>query len=184
VHRRVDALRTLERHALRALEQHEVLQGPLAERHQRQRHARGIVVRRRGQVRPRQMRSRADRREHVLHQREVQHLLGGHVSDRPAPARHGLELLRLEPLVLALLERERREQVLAHDPVLDLGGLAQHVDQLLAMLDHERRLGLRPPAAQRQHLREATPPRARIRISHSGHRPRSGHVVCTLRGES
>jgi hypothetical protein len=60
-HRRVDALRAFELHALRALEEHEVLQGPLAEGHQRQVHARGIVVRRRGQVRPRQMRRRADR---------------------------------------------------------------------------------------------------------------------------
>ncbi len=34
--------------------------------------------------------------------------------------------------------------VLAHDPVLKLGGLVQHVDQCLAMLDDEGRLGLRP----------------------------------------
>src|SRR6185295_61632 len=114
------------------------------------------------------MRCRADRREHVLHEREVQHLLGADVGDRPPPASDGLELLRREPLVLALLERERREQVLAHDPVLELGGLTQHVDQRLAMLDDELGLGLRPSTARRQDLREATPSGAAGRIIHSG----------------
>ena len=107
------------------------------------------------------MRRRADRGEHVLHEREVQHLLGGDVGDRAAPAGDRLELLGGEPLVCALLEREGREQVLAHDPVLELGGLAQHVDQRLAMLDHERRLRLRLSAARRQHLREPTAPGGR-----------------------
>jgi hypothetical protein len=77
------------------------------------------------------MRRRADRGEHVLHEGEVQHLLGGDLCDLPAPAGDGLELLGGEAFVDALLERERREEVLAHDPVLDLGGLAQHVDERL-----------------------------------------------------
>jgi hypothetical protein len=136
------------------------------EGHQRQVHARRIVVRRRGQVGPGQMRRRADRREHVLHQREVEHLLGGDVGDRPPPAGDGLELLRCEAFVLALLQRERREQVLAHDPVLELGGLAEHVDQRLAMLDHEGRLRFRPSAALRQPFGEATLPATAGRIDH------------------
>jgi hypothetical protein len=116
----------------------------------------------------------ADRGEHVLHEREVQHLLGGDVGDRAAPERDGLELLRRDSFVLALLERERREQVLAHDPVLELGGLAEHVDQCLAMLDHKRRLGVRASAARRQRLSEATAPGAGDRLSHSGHRRTEG----------
>jgi hypothetical protein len=73
-----------------------------------------------------------------------------------------------EPFVGALLEQERREHVLAHDPVLDLGGVAHHVNQRLAMLDDERHLGLRPSAARRQDLREATAPGAAGWITHSG----------------
>jgi hypothetical protein len=103
----------------------------------------------------------------------VQHLLGGDVGDRAPPSGDGVELLGSEPFVGALLERERREQVLAHDRVLDLGGLAQHVDQRLAMLDDERRLRLRPSAARRQDLREAPAPGAAGRITHSG--PAAAH---------
>jgi hypothetical protein len=47
---------------------------------------------------------------------KVQHLLGGDVADRVAPAGDGFELLGREPLVRALLERGRREQVLAMIP--------------------------------------------------------------------
>jgi hypothetical protein len=47
--------------------------------------------------------------------------LGGDVGDRAPPAGDGLQLLAREPLIRALLERKRREQVLAHDPVLELG---------------------------------------------------------------
>jgi hypothetical protein len=76
---------------------------------------------------------RADRGEHVLHEREVQHLTGGDVGDRAPPAGDGVELLGREPFLRALLERERREQALAHEPVLELGGLAEHVDERLAL---------------------------------------------------
>ena len=86
-------LRPFERHALRALEENEVLEGRLAEGHQCQVHARRIVVRGCRQVRPGQVRRRADRGEHVLHEREVQHLLGGDVGDRAPPAGDGVELL-------------------------------------------------------------------------------------------
>jgi hypothetical protein len=57
--------------------------------------------------------------------------------------------------------------------VLELGGLTQHVDERLAMLDDERRLGLRPSAARRQHLGEATPPGITRRISHLERLPRA-----------
>jgi hypothetical protein len=51
-----------------------------------------------------------------------------------------------EPLSIQVRKRSTssagrgREQVLAHDPVLELRGLGEHVDQRLAVLDHERRL--------------------------------------------
>jgi hypothetical protein len=46
-----------------------------------------------------------------------------------------------EVLVRSVLEAERGEQVLAHEGVLEFGGLADHVDQRFPMLDDE--LGLR-----------------------------------------
>src|SRR5688572_19354920 len=51
------------------------------------------------------------------------------------------------------------------------------------MLDDEGRLGLRPSAARRQDLREATAPGAAARITHSGHLPTSGLVGANLRVE-
>ena len=68
-----------------------------------QAHARGIVVRRCGQIWPGQMRRRTNRGEHVLHEREVQHLLGGDVGDRLSPAGDGFEFLRREPFVARCL---------------------------------------------------------------------------------
>src|SRR5215470_3197380 len=70
----------------------------------------------------------------------MQHFLRRNMRDLLAPALHGIEFASAEPFVGRLLQGERSEEVLAHDPVLKLGGLAQHVDQRLAVLDHERRL--------------------------------------------
>ena len=134
-----------------------MLERLLPERHEREVHPGRIVVGGRRQVGPAEVRRRADRREQVVHEREVEHLLGRDVRDRGPPAVDRRQLAPCQPLVLALLERERREQVLAHDPVLELGRLAQHVDQRLAMLDHERRLGRGLPTPRREHLGE--PPR-------------------------
>ena len=161
VHRCVDPLCALQLHALGALEEHEVAQCRLAERHQRQVDAGGIVPRRCGQVRAGEVRSRADRRQQVLHEREVEHLLGCDMRDHPSPAKHRLERVGGETLVFALLEGEGREQVLAHDPVLELRGLVEHVDQRLAVLDHERRLRRRLATARRDHLRQPAATRGR-----------------------
>src|SRR5262249_54419724 len=40
------------------------------------------------------------------------------------------------------------------DPVLELRGLAQHVDERLPVLDHQRRFGTRLPATGCDHLSE------------------------------
>ena len=63
-----------------------------------------------------------------------------------APAPDSLGLFLRQALAGVLLQGERGEQVLAHDPVLELGRLAQHVDQRLAVLDHERGLRRRQAA--------------------------------------
>ncbi len=148
------AVGVLEVHPLGAFEEHEVAQGRLPERDKRQVHAGRVGARGLGKVRPGQVRGRAHGGQHVLHQGQVQHLLGGHVGDRGAPALDGLVLLGGEPLLLRLLQAEGGVQVLAHDAVLELGRLAQHVDQRLAMLDHERGLGRSQAASAGDHLRE------------------------------
>ena len=76
----------VERHPLRALEEHEVLDGRLAEGTSVRFRGRGIVACGCGQVRPGQGRRRADRGEHVLHERAVQHLLGGGAPARRSAA--------------------------------------------------------------------------------------------------
>lgn len=55
-----------------------------------------------------------------------------------------------------------------------LGGMAQHVDQRLAMLGDEGRHGLRPSAARREDLRDATASGAAGRTTRSPHLPRPG----------
>ena len=121
-------------------------QGLVTERQQGQLHPGGVVPGRGGQVRPGQVRGGADGREQVVDQGQMQHLSGGHAQDLPLPAGDGGQLVRGQPLVLRFLERERGEQVLAHDPVLEFGRLAQHVDQGFAVLDDERGLRGRGPA--------------------------------------
>ena len=149
--------RVLDVHALRALEEHEMAQRRLAERQQRQVHAGRVVAGGLREVRPGQVGGRADGGQQVLHQRQVQHLLGGHVRDLLAPSLDGLFFFCGQALVLRLLQAEGRVQVLAHDAVLELGGLAEHVDQRLAVLDHERRLGRGQAAPGRDHLGEPPP---------------------------
>ena len=87
------------------------------------------------------MRRRADRGQDVGGQRQVQHLLLDDIDQRGLPRLHARELLRGETLVGGALKRELRVQILTHQAMLDLAGLAQQVDKLLTALDLQRRLG-------------------------------------------
>lgn len=71
------------------------------------------------------------------------------LKDDLPPTGHRLQLLSREALVDALLHGERGEQVLTHDGVLELRGLPEEVNQLLAVLDNDRRLGWREALADR-----------------------------------
>jgi hypothetical protein len=82
-------LRVVGVHALRALQEHEVLQRGLTERQQRQVQAGRVVAGWVREVRPGQVRGAADGGQQVLHQGQVQHLLRGDVADVLAPARAG-----------------------------------------------------------------------------------------------
>ena len=93
VNGRVDALSASERHALGALQEHEMPQCLLSERDQRQVHSGRIVVSGSRKVRPAEVGGSADRRQQVVHQRQVEHLLASRraicraASDRPLRAR-------------------------------------------------------------------------------------------------
>jgi hypothetical protein len=133
----------------------------LPERQQGQLHAGRIVVSRLRQVGPGQVGRGADGRQQVVHQRQMEHLLGGHVRDARPPALNRSELVAGQ--ALALLEGERGIQILAHDAVLELGRLAQHVDERLSVLDDERRLRRSLPAPHRNQPRQ--PPLSGRRVA-------------------
>ncbi len=75
--------------------------------------------------------------QHVGGECQVQHFLAGHAEKYTSPATNCLQVLGGERGVGCVLQTERGEQVLTHEQMLELGGLADHVDQRLAMLDHE-----------------------------------------------
>ena len=101
-----------------------------------------VCVWRQREVRPLERRASPDGGQQVLDEREVQHLLLGDVDDLAPPAPRGRELLRRQPLVVAVLHGEGRVQVLAHHELFECRGLAERPDQRLAVLeDHRRRVG-------------------------------------------
>jgi hypothetical protein len=113
----------------------------LTERQQHDLHPRRIPPRQDRQIRALEMRRSADRGQDVGGQRQVQHLLLDDIDQRGLPRLHPRELLRGKTLGDGALERELRVQVLTHQAMLDLAGLAQQVDKLLTALDLQRRLG-------------------------------------------
>jgi hypothetical protein len=68
----------------------------------------------------------------------VTHLLDRYAKDGRLPGPSQGQLGRAQALI-ASLEGQRREQVLDHQAVLDLGGLVQGADELLTGVDHNRR---------------------------------------------
>jgi len=65
----------------------------------------------------------------------MEHLLLADLEEGLAPALDGRERLGRQVLLDPLLERGRREDVLEHHEVLELGGLAERVDQGLPMFE-------------------------------------------------
>ena len=125
----------LDVHPLGTLEEGEMPEGGLVEGQELDPDAGRIAVRRHREVRAGQARRGPDRRQEVLRQRHVEHLLRGDLEESPAPAPDRGERVSRQALVDVLLERERREQVLEHDQVLELGRLAERIDQRLAVLE-------------------------------------------------
>jgi hypothetical protein len=135
-----EAFRVAQVHPLGALQVDEVAQGPLAEGDQRDLHAWGVPARQDRKVRPVQVGRGPDRGEQVGGQGQVEHLLLRHVDEHLLPGGHLGQLLVADPFVNAALEGELGEQVLTHQPVLQLTGLREQPHELLAVLDSQRRL--------------------------------------------
>jgi hypothetical protein len=87
------------------------------------------------EVRPPKMGRTADRSKEITHGSKVKHLLDGDASDQSAPAANLSKLGIGDPFVRAVLQAERREQIAAHDSVLDFRSFRQEVDQLRTVLD-------------------------------------------------
>jgi hypothetical protein len=66
----------------------------------------------------------------------VSHLLTGNFEDVPFPGANPFRLRPGDPVGGVLLHRKGGEEVLAEQPVLQLGRLGQIVDQFLARIDH------------------------------------------------
>ena len=153
-----------EVHPLRALHVHEVPKRGLPEGKQAELHARRVALRLVRHVGPAHVRGRPDGHEQVLDQRPVQHLLGGDPQDHPPPSLDGHQLLLGQVLVGRGLEAERGVEVLTHDRVLELGGLAQQVGQLFAIAHDDRRF-LHGRHRIRGVRRASTPPASFRRVS-------------------
>ena len=124
---------------LRSFEVDEVAQRPFAEPEQCELHLGRVSLGAVREVGAAHVRRRADRRQDVVDERPVQHLLRGDLEERPPPALDGFELRRRQTGADVRSQAEGGVEVLAHRHVLDLGRLAQQVRQLLAMLDHDLR---------------------------------------------
>ena len=117
-----------------------MLQGGLAEGQQPELDPGWVALGLVGHVGPAHERGRAHGGEQVLDQGPVEHLLGRDAQDRRPPPLHRLELVLAQPGPGLRLEAEGGVQVLAHEPVLELGRLAEEVGELLAVLDDDLRL--------------------------------------------
>ena len=108
-----EPFRILERHPLWALEIHEVTERPLPERNQRDLDIGRVPAAEDGEIRPLEMRGRANRRQDVGGQREVQHLLLDDVDQSGFPGLDPRQLLGGYALRDAPFEGELGIEVLA-----------------------------------------------------------------------
>ena len=135
--RRGEPIGVFELQALGTLEEQEVAQRPLAERHQGQLHPGRVALRLMRHVRPGHVWRRTHGGEDVVDQCPVEHLLGRHAEHDRTPSLHRLDVFGRHRRVGRGLQAECRVEVLAHQPVLELGRLAQQIRESLAILDDD-----------------------------------------------
>ena len=125
--------------AVRALEEHKVLQRLGIEGRELHRHARRQVTRIKREIGAPDARCPAQRRGDIPHGRQVSHLVDRHRQEHLLPAPHGGGLRRTESLARPVLEADGRVQVGTHEVVLKLGCLVEGMQQHLTL--QERAVG-------------------------------------------
>ena len=70
----------------------------------------------------------------------MQHFLNGNLEDSPSPPPYETQLLFGDALLDVTLHAEGSKQVAAHDPVLELCGFGEQVNQLGSVLDPDWRV--------------------------------------------
>ncbi len=143
---RLEPLGVLDVHAFGSFEEGEVSERCLAEGQQLDPDAGRIAVGRHREVRAGEAGRGADARQEVLGEGQVEHLLLADLQQGLPPALDRCERLGGQSLADVLLERERREEVLEHDQVLELGRLPERIDQRLPVLEPRPRSVTPPPA--------------------------------------
>ena len=128
------------------LESDEALERRQPERLQQAWDAEVVVPRPEREVGAAQRRRLADRGQQIADEPEVLHLLAGYEQQARAPLAHQLELLPADALLGSAFHREPRVQVLAEQPVLELGRLGEQIGQALAATGR---------LAERRHRRRA-----------------------------
>ena len=107
----------------------------------------GVIAARHRKIRPAEMRTAADRQRQIGDQGQMRHLLDGDVDDGAPPAAQFGRLRRVEAVRL-VFQAEGREEVAAHQVVLDLGGFREEIDQVFPAIDVNRAFSstwTRPP---------------------------------------
>jgi hypothetical protein len=138
--RRLEARAVEQIHAFGALEIDEVIERRPIEGREGDHYAGRVIAGGHGEVRALEVRRRADGREQVGDEREVQHLVDCDVDDGRAPPGHRSALVCAKRAFRALFQAVRGVEVRAHEPVLDLRRLGEQVGELFSLVGDD--LGL------------------------------------------
>ena len=123
-------------HAFGSLQVEKMLQGMFSKRQQSQLDPWRIVLRALGKVGMAQEWMGPNGGQQVAHQGEMQHLLGSNERNNALPPFDRFELSRRHPLAHVTLQTESREQIFAHDHMLQRRCFGEHEDELFAVFDH------------------------------------------------
>ena len=98
--------------------------------------------------------------QQVAHQGEMQHLLGSNQRNFALPQLDGCELSRCHALAHVTLQTECREQILAHDHMLQRRCFGEQEDEFFAVFDHHSGFGRHRVCSFSRSPGEKSPPDA------------------------